>query len=172
MLGDRPVAGFWPRLGAGLIDWLTVIGTLWLAFIVGAILGVDGGGDLRLVLSYVLLLLLPLLYFGLTWARGGQTVGLRSTDLLLVSTVTGEPPSRPRALLRALVAVLTFVACWLPAVAAFGDNSEAPAVIGVSVALVALALVGHLWSLVDRRGQSIQDRMFGLAVLAQRPTRT
>jgi hypothetical protein len=90
----------------------------------------------------------------------------------LVSTATGEPPSRPRALLRALVAVLTFVACWLPPVAAFGDSSGAPAVIGVSLALVALALVGHLWALVDRRGQSIQDRVFGLAVLAERPTRT
>jgi uncharacterized RDD family membrane protein YckC len=172
MLGDRPSAGFWPRLGAGVIDWLIVIGALWLAVIVGAGLGVDGGGDMPLLLSYVLLLLLPLLYFGLTWARGGQTVGLRSTDLQLVSTVTGEPPSRPRSLLRALVAVLTFVACWLPPVAAFGDSSEAAAVIGVSLALVALALVGHLWALVDRRGQSIQDRVFGLAVLARRATRT
>jgi uncharacterized RDD family membrane protein YckC len=172
MLGERPFAGFWPRLGAGAIDWLIVIGALWLGFIVGALLGADGGGVLPLVLSYVLLLLLPVLYFGLTWARGGQTVGLRSTDLQLVSPVTGEPPSRPRALLRALVAVLTFVACWLPPVAAFGDSSGAPAVIGVSLALVALALVGHLWALVDRRGQSIQDRVFGLAVLAERPTRT
>jgi uncharacterized RDD family membrane protein YckC len=172
MLGDRPSAGFWPRLGAGTIDWLIVIAALWLTFVVGAILGVDGGDDLPTVLFYVLLLLLPLLYFGLTWARGGQTLGLRSTDLQLVSTATGEPPSRPRALLRALVAVLTFVACWLPAVAAFGDSSEFSAVIGVSLAVVVLALVGHVWALVDRRGQSIQDRLFGLAVLAERPTRT
>jgi uncharacterized RDD family membrane protein YckC len=172
MLGERPFAGFWPRLGAGAIDWLIVIAALWLTFIVGAVLGLDGGGGLPLALFYVLLPPLPLLYFGLTWTRGGQTAGLRSTDLQLVSTATGEPPSRPRALLRALVAVLTFAACWLPPVAAFGDSSEASAVIGVSLLLVALALVGHLWALVDRRGQSIQDRLFGLAVLAERPTRT
>jgi uncharacterized RDD family membrane protein YckC len=169
VLGDRPPAGFWARLGAGAIDWLIVVGALWLAVVAWAVLRADSGGVLQLVVSYVLLLLLPLLYFALTWARGGQTVGLRTTDLRLVSTATGEPPSRPRALLRALVAVLTFVACWLAPVAAFGDSSEAPAVIAVSLALAALALVGHLWALVDRRGQSIQDRVFGLAVLAERP---
>jgi|Tabmets5t2r1_1033131.scaffolds.fasta_scaffold29331_2 uncharacterized RDD family membrane protein YckC len=171
MLGDHPVAGFWPRLGAGAIDWLVVIGALWIAFIAGAILGADGG-DVPLAVLYVLLLLLPLLYFGLAWARDGRTLGLRSTDLQLVATATGEPPSRQRALLRALVAVLTFVACWLPPVAAFGDGSAASAVIGASLALVALAFVGHVWALVDRRGQSIQDRLFGLAVLAERPPET
>jgi uncharacterized RDD family membrane protein YckC len=106
------------------------------------------------------------LYFGLSWARSGQTIGLRTIDLQLVSTSTWEPPGRPRALLRAVVAVLTFVALWLPLVAAFGDASTAQrAIIGVSLGFVVLALIGHLWALVDRRGHSFQDRMFGLAVV-------
>ncbi len=109
--------------------------------------------------------MLPLLYFGLTWARSGQTLGLRATGLKLVSTSTGEPPSRPRALLRALVAVLTFVASIVPIVAAFGDSSQAVAVIIVTLAVAGLALVGHLWALVDPRGQSLQDRLFGLTVV-------
>jgi uncharacterized RDD family membrane protein YckC len=65
MLGERPFAGFWPRLGAGAIDWLIVIAALWLTFIVGAVLGVDGGGGLTLAL-FCPAPLLPPLYFGLT----------------------------------------------------------------------------------------------------------
>jgi uncharacterized RDD family membrane protein YckC len=164
-------AGFWQRLGAGLIDWLIVFAGLWLAVILGAVLGADGGGPVGRVLSYGLIFVFPLLYFGLSWARSGRTLGLRATDLQLVSTTTGEPPTRPRALLRALVAVLTFIAVWLPPVAAFGDapQSRVVAIIGVALAWVALALVGHFWALVDPRGRSLQDRLFGLAVVADRP---
>jgi uncharacterized RDD family membrane protein YckC len=171
-LGERRFARFWLRLVAGVIDWSIVFAGLWLAVILTALLGGDGGSGLWPVFSYGSILLVPLLYFGLTWARSGQTLGLRATDLQLVSTSAWEPPSRPRALLRALVAVLTFVACWLPPVAAFGDSSEAAAVIGVAVTLAVLALAGHLWALVDRHGQTLQDRLFGLAVLAERPSRT
>jgi uncharacterized RDD family membrane protein YckC len=173
MLGERRVAGFWPRLGAGLVDWLVVFAVLWLGVIAGALLEPDGG-DPQLALSYGTLLVLPLLYFGLTWARSGQTLGLRATDLRLVSTSTMEPPSRARALLRALVGVLTFAACWFALVTGFGDEvgSTAVAVGGVALAFALLAFVGHLWALVDRRGQSLQDRLFGLAVLADGTNRS
>jgi uncharacterized RDD family membrane protein YckC len=172
MLGERRFAAFWLRLVAGVIDWSIVFAGLWLVVILTAFLGGEGVSGLWLAFSYGLILLVPLLYFGLTWARSGQTLGLRATDLQLVSTSAWEPPSRPRALLRALVAVLTFVACWLPPVAAFGESSEATAVLGVALTFVVLALVGHLWALVDRQGQSLQDHMFGLAVLAERPSRS
>jgi uncharacterized RDD family membrane protein YckC len=172
MLGERRAAGFWRRLGAGLIDWSISFAALWLAVVVGAVFGADSGGDLRLGLSYAAILLLPLLYFGLGWARTGQTVGLQASNLRVVSTSTGERPGLPRALLRSLVAVFTFIAVVVPLVAGFGDSSEAAAVIGVAATFAAVALAGHLWALVDRHGQSLQDRLFGLAVLAERPSRT
>jgi uncharacterized RDD family membrane protein YckC len=171
MLGEHRVAGFWRRLGAGLIDWSISFG-VWFGVIVTALLGGDSGSDLWSVVSYAAILLLPLLYFGLGWARTGQTVGLRANDLRVVSTSTGERPGLPRALLRALVAVFTFIAVVVPLVAGFGDSSEAAAVIGVTATFAAVALAGHLWALVDRHGQSLQDRLFGLAVLGERPSRT
>ena len=145
---------------------------MWFGVIVTALLGGDRGGDLSFALSYTAILLLPLLYFGLSWARTGQTVGLRANDLEVVSTSTGERPGLARALVRAVVAILTFVALWLSIVAGFGDSSEAAAVIGVAVTFAVVALAGHLWALVDRHGQTLQDRLFGLAVLAERPSRS
>jgi hypothetical protein len=94
-----------------------------------------------------------LLYFGLPWTRSGQTVGMGSNNIQMVDTRTWEPPSWIRAFLRALVAVLTFVACWLPLVVAFSDapesNSRAAAIAAVAIAFTALALIGHLWALRD-----------------------
>jgi uncharacterized RDD family membrane protein YckC len=163
VLGDLRAAGFWPRLWAGVIDWTIVFVGVWLAAIVAAILGADEDGWVGR--SWWSILFLPLLYFGLTWARSGQTLGLRAIDLRMISTSTWQTPPLARALLRALVAALTFTAFWVPPVAAFGDSSTAAVVTGVALTFVALAFIGHLWALVDRRGLSLQDRLFGLAVV-------
>lgn len=50
-----------------------------------------------------------------------QTVGMGSNNIQMVDTRTWEPPSWIRAFLRALVAVLTSIACWLLLVVAFSD---------------------------------------------------
>jgi membrane protease YdiL (CAAX protease family) len=96
-----------------------------------------------------------------------------SNNIQMVDTRTWEPPSWIRAFLRALVAVLTFVACWLPLVVAFSDapesNSRAAAIAAVAIAFAALALIGHLWALRDPHRQSLQDRLFGLAVVKTKP---
>jgi hypothetical protein len=39
----------------------------------------------------------------------------------------------------------------------------------ISRAFAAFALIGHLWSLRDPRRQSLQDRLFGLAVVHAKP---
>jgi membrane protease YdiL (CAAX protease family) len=96
-----------------------------------------------------------------------------SNNIQMVDTRTWEPPSWIRAFLRALVAVFTFVACWLPVVVAFSDapesNSRAAAIAAVAIAFAALALIGHLWALRDPHRQSLQDRLFGLAVVKTKP---
>lgn len=102
-----------------------------------------------------------------------QTVGMGSNNIQMVDTRTWEPPSWIRAFLRALVAVLTFIACWLLLVVAFSDapesNSRAAAIAAVAIAFAALALIGHLWALSDPHRQSLQDRLFGLAVVKTKP---
>jgi hypothetical protein len=98
---------------------------------------------------------------------------MRKTGIQLVDTRTWEPPSWIRASLRALVAVLTFIASWLPFVVAFSDAPEDPAqagaMIAVALSFAALALVGQVWALRDPRRQSLQDRLFGLAVVNAKP---
>jgi uncharacterized RDD family membrane protein YckC len=147
---DQPLerwafAGFSTRLAAGLIDWLIVFAALWIAVIIQAVVG-----------------------FG-----SGQTVGMGSNSIQMVDTRTSEPPSWIRTFLRALVAVVTFVACWLPVMVAFSDapesNSRAAAIAAVAIAFAALALIGHLWALSDTHRQSLQDRLFGLAVVKTKP---
>lgn len=163
-------AGFSTRLAAGLIDWLIVFAALWIAFIIQAVVGFDS--PVSVALSFATGLL-PLLYFALSWTRSGQTVGMGWNNIQMVDTRTWEPPSWIRAFLRALVAVLTFIACWLPLVVAFSDapesNSRAAAIAAVAIAFAALALIGHLWALSDPHRQSLQDRLFGLAVVKTKP---
>jgi uncharacterized RDD family membrane protein YckC len=169
---DQPLersafASFSSRLSAGLIDWLIVFAALWVAALIQAVLGLDSPVSVVLSLG---MLLVPVLYFGLFWSRSGQTVGMRTTNIQVVDTRTWEPPSWIRASLRGFVALLTFIALGLPVVAAFGDGPADPALIGaVALSLVALALIGHLWALRDPRRQSLQDRLFGLAVVHAKP---
>jgi len=164
-------AGFSRRLAAGLIDWLIVLAALWLTTVIRAVLGEDGG-TWSAVLTVASVVLVPLLYFGLLWTRNGQTYGMRAAEIRMISTDTWEAPNPPRALLRALVAVLTFTACWLPLMLAFSDESgsAANAVIAAGLAFAAVALIGHLLALRDPSGQSVQDRLFGLAVVRVEPS--
>jgi uncharacterized RDD family membrane protein YckC len=70
---------------------------------------------------------------------------------------------------RGLAAVLTFIACGVPLVAAFGDGPSPALVAAVALSFAALALIGHLWALRDPRRQSLQDGLFGLAVVNAKP---
>jgi uncharacterized RDD family membrane protein YckC len=162
-------AGFSRRLAAGLIDSLIVLAALWVTFIVRAALGDPDAGAALTLASIVLV---PLLYFGLLWPRKGQTLGMRAVEIRLVSTDTWEPPSRARASFRAFVAVVTFAAWLLPLVAAFsdGNTTAANAIIVVGLAIAVVALIGHLSALRDPSSQSIQDRLFGLAVVLAEPS--
>ena len=159
-------ASFSSRLSAGLIDWLIVFAALWVAATIQAVLGLDS--PVSVVLSLATLLL-PVVYFALFWSRDGQTVGMRTTNIQMVDTRTLEHPTWTRASLRGLVAVLTFIACGVPLVAAFGDGPNPALVAAVALSFAALALIGHLWALRDPRRQSLQDRPFGLAVVKAKP---
>jgi len=71
-------------------------------------------------------------YFIWYWSHGGQTLAMQ-TWKIQISSVTGEPPSLQRLLLRYLIA-------W-PALGYFG--------------------VGIIWALFDRERQFLHDRIAG-----------
>jgi uncharacterized RDD family membrane protein YckC len=94
-------------------------------------------------------------YFVLSWSRGGQTLGMRPWRLKVV-TPDGGKPTRAALLRR-------YAAATLPAIIAVEGVALLPGIermlpfwIGGGV-----ALAGLLWSLVDREGAALHDRLSG-----------
>ena len=87
-------------------------------------------------LQFVALLAATFLYFGLSWRRGGQTIGMRAWRLRLVDACGGAP-GWGQLIVRAGVAVL-------------------------SLALLGL---GYAWSLVDAERRSWHDMASGTRML-------
>jgi hypothetical protein len=115
-----------------------------------------------------------LLYFGL-YLRTGHTLGMRALDFYVRVASTGRAPGLARSAVRACLAVLFAAAAF---VAWFGLFTEPPdpsdpfrhyhwkpAHVTVVTAewITAIAVLGKLWSLVDRSGRSLWDHLFGLA---------
>lgn len=94
-------------------------------------------------------------YFVLSWARGGQTLGMRPWRLKVVAT-DGTPATR-RALIRryAFATVPAIVGIELFALLP-GIERLLPFWIGA-----AIAAAGPLWSLLDGEGQALYDRLAG-----------
>ena len=93
---------------------------------------------------FAALLLVSFGYFGLSWRRGGQTIGMRAWRLRLVDA-RGDLPRWRALVVRAVVAVLSLAA----------------------------AGAGFLWSLLDRERRSWHDLASGTRIVrAQRAPAT
>ena len=126
-------ASLWLRLAAAIYDLFPLIG-LWMLTAALALLVAQGAVDpahpplaWRLALR-VGLLVVTGAYFAISWARGGQTIGMRAWRLRVVDA-NGNALSWPRCLLRFLVAC---------------------------VSLGAIGL-GFLWCLIDARKRAWHD---------------
>ena len=126
-------ASLWLRLAAAIYDLFPLIG-LWMLTAALALLVAQGAVDpahpplaWRLALR-VGLLVVTGAYFAISWARGGQTIGMRAWRLRVVDA-NGNALSWPRCMLRFLVAC---------------------------VSLGAIGL-GFLWCLIDRRKRAWHD---------------
>ena len=104
-------ASLWLRLAAMLYDAFPLIG-LWMATAAAALLVVHGTIDVahptatwRIALRAALLAVTAA-YFVISWARGGQTIGMRAWRLRVVDA-DGHALSWPRALLRFAVACVS-----------------------------------------------------------------
>ena len=126
-------ASLWLRLAAAIYDLFPLIG-LWMLTAALALLVAHGSVDpAHPTLAWRLGLRIALLavtgaYFAISWARGGQTIGMRAWRLRVVDA-NGNALSWPRCVLRFVVAC---------------------------VSLGALAL-GFLWCLIDARKRAWHD---------------
>jgi uncharacterized RDD family membrane protein YckC len=130
-------ASLWLRVAAGIYD-LFPLAALWMLTAGIALLVVHGDVDLahpsfawRIGLR-ALLFVVTAAYFVISWARGGQTIGMRAWRLRLVDA-DGNALGWPRAILRFAVAC---------------------------VSLLALG-VGFFWCLFDRRKRGWHDLAAG-----------
>lgn len=139
----------WRRLAAILYDSLLVTGLLFLAMALavvglGSVQGWDqfNPAELRHNPFYIAYLLsVPLVFFVGFWRRGGQTLGMRSWHIRVV-TSDGSPVFLTVALLRFLTALLSWAALGL----------------------------GFLWVLVDREQLAWHDRLSGTRLVMVRKT--
>jgi uncharacterized RDD family membrane protein YckC len=126
-------ASLWLRIAAGIYDLFPLL-ALWMTTAGIALLAVHGEIDLaqpslgwrvgfRAALSVV-----TAAYFVISWARGGQTIGMRAWRLRVVDG-EGNALGWPRAALRFVVACVSLLA--------FG--------------------IGYFWCLFDRRKRGWHD---------------
>jgi uncharacterized RDD family membrane protein YckC len=126
-------ASLWLRIAAAIYDLFPLI-ALWMLTAGAGLLVAHGDVDLahpslgwRLGLR-VALLVVTAAYFVISWARGGQTIGMRAWRLRVVDA-DGNALGWPRAALRFVVAC---------------------------VSVLALG-IGYLWCLFDRRKRGWHD---------------
>lgn len=104
------------RLLAMLYDLLP-LAALWMATSAVMLL-LRGGervvpGSAAAMIEFLLLLAISFAYLGLSWRRGGQTLGMRAWRLYLVNTDGSRPVPWHALLLRYLVAMLSLAAVGL-----------------------------------------------------------
>jgi hypothetical protein len=179
--GEAPVS-LGRRLGAAAIDWvlcgaLLVLVAVFVAFPMEAIARDDFGNvsnDALWKVARGALAVPVLLYFGF-FLRTGHTLGMRALDFHVRVARTGTAPGLARSAVRACFAVLLAASVY---VAWFGHFMKPPApedpyrpyywepahvTIVTAEWITVVAVLGKLWSWVDRSGRSLWDHMFGLA---------
>ena len=133
---SRSPPGLWRRLVAITYDTLLLVAVLFVATAI--VLPFTGGEAIRphhpLYTAY--LWLVAFAYFGWCWTHGGQTLGMRTWHIRVV-TADGGAAGWHQALLRFLGALLA----WVPLGA------------------------GYLWVLVDRERLAWHDRISGTKLI-------
>ncbi|MGV3573149.1 MAG: RDD family protein [Ramlibacter sp.] len=134
--------GFWPRVGAALVDLLLqaaiaapFTGALWRSYDLPGGIGFAGRGD------FLFNVVLPALAVLAFWIYKGATPGKMLVSARIVDAATGGPLTRWQAVLRYLAYFISL----LP----FG--------------------LGYLWVAFDRRKQGWHDKIAGTVVV--RPVR-
>jgi uncharacterized RDD family membrane protein YckC len=182
---NRYVATFatpWRRAAAAAVDWtlcylifLLVSIPLGMLQTLGRISWESGdfGGEPGHVLFVAAqwLTVIPVVAYWVILLPTSQTYGMRVTDIRVVSMRTGRGPSYPVAVVRGAIATVmaaAFYAVYLNATA-FDKGEELDStslfLLDVSYVLVGVGCVSALTMLVTPKHRSLNDRVFGTAVL-------
>jgi hypothetical protein len=168
-------------VGASAIDWILcgavlLVVAVFVAFPMEAAARDDFGNvsnDVLWKLARGVLAAPVLLYFGL-YFRTGHTLGMRAFDFYVRVARTGGVPGLVRSAARACLTVLFAAAAYI---AWFYLSTEPPApedpyrpyywepahvTVVAAEWITAVAIVGKLWSWVDRNGRSFWDHLLGL----------
>jgi uncharacterized RDD family membrane protein YckC len=141
------LAGLGARLAAWVIDWIVMaVAFVLLLFVMGVAVvgglglgGAEGSGATVAIMaiSVALFVAFNILYFPVSWARGGQTPGMRAMAIRVVREQGGGPIDLGDGVLR---------------------------LIGYWISFLAL-LIGFLWILVDKRRRGWADLLAGTIVV-------
>jgi uncharacterized RDD family membrane protein YckC len=154
-----PPAGPARRLAALVYDGILLLALLFVATL--AVLPLSGGEAITTAaqgpaayLYRAYLALLAGVYFGWSWTRTGQTLGMRSWRIRLVGG-DGTPPRWPSAALRFSFGCALMLAAgsgiWLAREPGWSARDLAAAV------LLLPAIANFAWSAFDPNGRSLQD---------------
>ena len=131
-----PAAGLFRRLAAIVYDALLIAALMMAAAALAFALRAGEPPPTNASWYSLYLLSVPLTFFTLSWSRGGQTLGMRSWRVRLVSA-TGGRVSLRQALIRFFAAALS----WIPAGA------------------------GYIWQLIDSERLCWHDRLSGTRLI-------
>jgi uncharacterized RDD family membrane protein YckC len=150
-LSTAAPAHLWRRLAANLYDGLLLL-AIWMC---GGLVVVLLRGEAVPPLTWwfeIYLIGLAFGYFGWSWVRGGQTLGMRAWQLR-VQRQDGSSLLWDRAALRFLVGALMVGAISLGAWAARGDGAQQL----VGAFAFGLGLLALGWTLIDRQRRGWHD---------------
>jgi uncharacterized RDD family membrane protein YckC len=152
-------AGILRRLGALAYDLLVLTAILfaatfaWLPFTGGEALTPDSQGWLA-YLYRASMFAIAFAYFGLSWTRGGQTLGMRAWRIRLVRADGGAPgwlDALVRFALGAAMAIMAAVGLWYLRSRGWSPSGA------VAILLLLPPVLNLVWARFDREGRSLQD---------------
>lgn len=150
-LSNAAPAHLWRRLAANLYDGLLLL-AIWMC---GGLVVVLLRGEAVPPLTWwfeIYLIGLAFGYFGWSWVRGGQTLGMRAWQLR-VQRLDGSTLVWDRAALRFLVGAMMVGAISLGAWAARGDGAQQL----VGAFAFGLGLLALGWTLIDKQRRGWHD---------------
>jgi uncharacterized RDD family membrane protein YckC len=160
---NQPLAGWWTRVGAYLIDGV-------IAGLPGFVLiSICHQGSIGRLIGYLLGAVLPVVYGAILIAAYGRTFGMR---LLHIRTThrTGRALSRGEAWKRAFVAfvlyqLVGFILLIIEWSEPAGWSHRGHPVVGALHVLIFMLYLGMFMPLWDSRNQTLQDKAVGSIVV-------
>lgn len=154
-----PLASRLRRVGAMLYEGVLLFGVLFVADYLFDTLTQSRHALMLRHARQAWLFLILAIYFVWFWTHGGQTLAMKTWHVRLVNR-DGSPVTVGRALVR-------FLLVWLPILVGGLGAMRLP--LGLAAPLLAVcASLPYLWSLVDREGQFLHDRLLGTRLVMGR----